>query len=284
MVRTGSEYTWPGPATETHGRTQFVEVLGCIVLLFAAAAVQVVPAVIVAAFTVQPVATAIGVAVGVVGVIAGAIAVGRHRRRWSAIRTRVSAAGVTRSVLRRTVGRHAPLLGIAALVGGIAALASWKLGASPLVIATLSSGDAALVVWATRIVWQGGVAIQWRPETLFPGRRAAFLVETTPGGSRLTVCQVMLRCVVPCDPHTPKYECPTRLVVAWSGVSAPEHDPAPEEAVLVEFDVPRGLPSSGPQAEWDLVVQGRTMWGVVRESFVVPIVDLPPPPVAAPRT
>jgi hypothetical protein len=52
-------------------------------------------------------------------------------------------------------------------------------------------------------------------------------------------------------------------------------EPGPEEAVTVTFDLPSDLPDadleSRPPIVWELIIRGRTMWGAVTESFLVPI-------------
>jgi hypothetical protein len=45
--------------------------------------------------------------------------------------------------------------------------------------------------------------------------------------------------------------------------------------VIVEFDIPRGLPAASsenePLVHWELIVRAETTWGTVVESFLLPV-------------
>jgi hypothetical protein len=131
----------------------------------------------------------------------------------------------------------------------------------------------ALVV-LVRVAWQGEVEVRWRPETLVPGRRATFFVGTPADGQRLRGASFVLRCVSPPTRRVPSPHLPT---VVWSEtkVAAADRAPGPDDFLEVTFDLPPDAPPSALDAAtptwWELLVRGRTSWGAVTESFLVPV-------------
>jgi hypothetical protein len=188
---------------------------------------------------------------------------------WRAERRRPFGRSV--GVMSQSAVRAVPLLGLAVWGSGIlassAATGVW-LGAGLVLL---------LVLWATRYLAQGGLEVRWTTSTLAPGRRATFLVATTGGASRLLDAECLLRGVGPRDDLDVLPDGAHDSGALWSETIALDdaRAPGPDEFVEVAFDLPDDVPASAldakPPVYWELVVRGRTLWGTVTESFLVPI-------------
>ena len=87
----------------------------------------------------------------------------------------------------------------------------------------------------------------------------------------------MLRCVGPAYDLEGKVVSKRIPVTRWSRVVdlPPVRSPGPDEFVEVTFDIPADRPGTALHADapvrWELLVSGRTRWGRLVETFVVPV-------------
>ena len=188
-----------------------------------------------------------------------------------------SRPGERRGAMDRTLGPAAavPFMFVAF---GVQALVLAARDAASASVAVGGGIALACILVVVRVAWQGGVEVQWDPATLHPGATAVFHVGTTPGGARLVDARFLLRCVGPWVADERHRERGPR--VRWeSEVSADACEaPGPDDFVRVTFDIPPGVPPSDlggyPPTWWELIVRGRTLWGTVTESFLVPVRDV----------
>ena len=179
--------------------------------------------------------------------------------------------GERRGPLDRTwTGMHTAA-GVAGIVGlTILTLSTWVAGWTPAI-------GGGLVVFAlsvaVRHAWQGGVEVRWVVETIATGRRAVLYIATPARGTRLLDARYLLRCVEPVPGHT--------RAEVWSAERSSRDlgPPGPDEFVNVTFDLPASAPASllgtMPPVYWELLVHGRSLWGDVTESFLLPVRHLP---------
>ena len=125
----------------------------------------------------------------------------------------------------------------------------------------------------------GGLRLTAAESPQFVGSRATFLLGVTEGGARFEEAVVVLRCVQERRKDKPKFE------AVWEQRRELDPDtlPGPGNDVRLQFDVPATV--RGTQLDvreacwWELEVFGETDAGKIREKFVVPIYDRPPPGV-----
>lgn len=192
----------------------------------------------------------------------------------------VRAEGVDRPVERARRGRGRLLVGLALLA--MAVLLGQALGQMGW-IAVLLGAPAALFLWlGYRDVRAGRIALRWGSWPLVTGGRVELMLGVSDGGARFGRATVRLRAI---EEH------PARTHLVWCTwtdirVIAPDAAPGPGNDVLLAFDVPeaaRGTRLDVPEAcWWELEITGSSDAGPMRERFVVPIYDRPPPEVPPP--
>jgi hypothetical protein len=141
--------------------------------------------------------------------------------------------------------------------------------------ALLAAPVALALVIAGWLVARGAPQIRFAPFPAFVGTRVRLYVAMSAGSARLEDAAALLRCVEGTGLGVPGW-------IDWHAVSEvrPDACPGPDEFVEVAFDVPAGAPGTRLHADrpvwWELVVAGRTRWGPVVETFVVPVYAAPP--------
>jgi hypothetical protein len=154
-------------------------------------------------------------------------------------------------------------------------------GSLPIAVAALV-GSALLASW---LVFRGGVQLKLDAFPCLVGAPATFWLATTPGAPRLEGARVLLQCVA--CPDCTACRKRTHLVVLWSRVwvAPAEGSPGPDEFVGVRFELPPYVLGTALHAKrpvrWELVVAGRTRWGPLVETFVVPVYAAPPQQAAS---
>lgn len=286
LVRRPSRVEWPEPDSR-RGTTTFASTL-----LFAAAfgGTQLVARLLgpsrlgflmLACFGLAAVAVALTCVVGLrrkrrVRVVQEAIA--RGRPVWDAD-WRGGRATLGRSILSRRVPAQVHMI----LVVLIAMAVSFLLDASPGVETWIAAFVLAslFVIPAAWLVFRGGAQLTFERFPYLLGTRATFFVATTTGSPRLEDASVLLRCVGPAYDLEGRVVSNRFPVTKWSRVVElpPDRSPGPDEFVDVTFDLPADRPGTTLHAEapvrWELLVHGRTRWGKLTETFVVPVYAAP---------
>lgn len=129
-----------------------------------------------------------------------------------------------------------------------------------------------LLAW---VVFRGGAQVKLERFPYLVGERATFWIATTSGAPRLDEAEALLRCVgcPTCDACTR----PRHQTTLWSDrwVAPRDAFPGPDEFVGAAFDLPSALPGTSRHGDrrvrWELLVAGRSRWGLVMETFVVPV-------------
>lgn len=144
-------------------------------------------------------------------------------------------------------------------------------GAVAFLLGVAGTSFVAMLVW---VVFRGGFQVRPDAFTLRVGTSVRFWVATLDGSPPLETPRVLLRCVY-------------GRTVVWS--SEREVTPGPDEFVECVFDVPPNIAGTSlhaaPFTRWELLVAGRTRWGRLVETFVVPVYGPAPyvPAVAGPQ-
>lgn len=202
---------------------------------------------------------------------------GRPERPPWARRGATDSPAIRRGVLGRTV-RPKPYL-----AGGVGVVLvwtwwgfAWARGAAIPAYALWLGIGVHLVAFlgVARLALQGGVDVRWA-EVPTAGRPATFHVAMTT--TRLDDASFLLRCVGPrADLGRLRDGLPDSGTL-WAQELGPDpaRVPGPEEFVGVTFDLPEGAAGARldahPSVYWELLVRGRTLWGPVTESFLVPV-------------
>lgn len=202
---------------------------------------------------------------------------GRPERPAWARRGAPEPTAVRRGVLGRTI-RPQPYFAVA--LSAVALWTSWGLALSnlaPVSPLSLWLGIGVHLVaflGVARLALQGGVDVRWE-EVPTAGGPATFHVAMTT--TRLDDASFLLRCVGPrADLGRLRDGLPDSGTL-WAQELGrdPARVPGPEEFVGVTFDLPEGAAGARldahPPVYWELLVRGRTLWGPVTESFLVPV-------------
>jgi hypothetical protein len=128
----------------------------------------------------------------------------------------------------------------------------------------------AILVLLAWLAFRGGPQVKFDRFPYLLGEPAVFWIATTSGASRLERAEVLLRCV-----HVPWRE-PPLVLFTRHAVLPREHPPGPDEFVAADLGA---LPREGAgtvihakePVRWELLVAGRTRWGPLVETFVVPV-------------
>jgi hypothetical protein len=189
--------------------------------------------------------------------------------------------GVERPFARTWRGRKRLFAGLVVLA--FAVLVGVALGPPFRAFAAIAGVPAVLFLWlGYRDVRTGRIRVDWSSWPIVCGGRAELILGVSDGGARFERATVRLRAIE-------EYPSKVHLVwCTWTDVRdvASEAAPGPGHDVLVAFDVPaaaRGTRLDVPEAcWWELEVTGASDAGPIRERFVVPIYDPPPPVLTEP--
>ncbi|MCE9635297.1 MAG: hypothetical protein K8T90_06275 [Planctomycetes bacterium] len=133
------------------------------------------------------------------------------------------------------------------------------------------------VALALLLVWvhvRGGVQVRLDRFPYRPGERMRVFVATTPGAPHIDGAWVALRCIRR-EPRRGLRRPPLDFVL-WSRATSLAARPGPDEFIDVDLgEIPPHLPGTflhaAASVRWEIRVEGRTQWGWIAETVVVPV-------------
>lgn len=133
------------------------------------------------------------------------------------------------------------------------------------------------VALALLLAWvhvRGGVQVRLERFPYRPGDRMRVFVATTPGAPHLDGAWVALRCIRR-EPGRGFRRLPSDFLL-WSRATFLAARPGPDEFIDVDLgEIPAHLPGTFLHApasvRWEIRVEGRTRWGWIAETVVVPV-------------